>query len=159
MSDQPFCGPDPQPYDGPLRDITGMKPYNRYLWPTESWQANYEPGWDKLPSVFEMSIVHLADGRFSTSGSVSDIENGTCVFSSRYEAVTSEMARMIRMVTSDASSLTPNQKGFIINWSQRIEDEVKEEQFPGWRIPKQQDRYLPPAALKFTLVKLMEGAA
>jgi hypothetical protein len=91
---------DPSPYDGPIERADGVRPYNHYLWPTESWWANQElhQGYD---SRWHFGIVALADGRFATEGQVRSIEKNNyggrkIVFATRTEAIRVAAARMIR---------------------------------------------------------------
>ncbi len=92
---------DPHPYDGPIERADGTRPYNQYLWPTESWWANRDMGY-RFSSRFHFGIVALADGRFSTSGFVWNIEKNECagrpcVFADRTSAIRSAAAQLIRL--------------------------------------------------------------
>jgi hypothetical protein len=91
---------DPSPYDGPIERADGVRPYNKYLWPTESWWANQELN-QRYDSRWHFGIVALADGRFSTNGQVLSIEKNDyggwkIVFATRTEAIRVAAARMIR---------------------------------------------------------------
>lgn len=92
---------DPFPYDGPIARADGVRPYNHYLWPTESWWPNREIGYH-IDGRWFFGIVALADGRFSTEGSVFLIERDgsrsgrPCVFITRSTAIRTAAARMIR---------------------------------------------------------------
>lgn len=98
---------DPRPYDGPIERADGSRPYNGYLWPTESWWANRELDF-RIHSRWNFGIIALADGRFSINGHVDRIElnNETyewekrapkpCVFNTRAEAIRYAAARLIR---------------------------------------------------------------
>jgi len=68
---------DPSPYDGPIERADGERPFNHYLWPTESWWANRELS-RCIDSRWHFGIVALADGRFSTEGSVYSIDENDC---------------------------------------------------------------------------------
>ena len=96
----PTGGSDPSPYDGPIERADGVRPYNHYLWPTESWWANREVH-RNIGSRHMIAIFALADGRFSVDGCVYNIEkNEYCgqpiVFATRMEAIRVTAARAIR---------------------------------------------------------------
>lgn len=90
---------DPRPYDGPIERADGVRPYNHYLWPTECWAAQDAPQLRLVPYDFRIAIIALADGHFSISGSLCDIEHGRyhtglnefagrcCVFDTRTAAI------------------------------------------------------------------------
>ena len=100
---------DPRPYDGPIARADGTRPYNHYLWPTECWVAHHEPQFRQASYDFRIEIIALADGRFSASGDVSEIEHGRhwsgladysgrrCVFDTRAAAIRSSAYEMITL--------------------------------------------------------------
>lgn len=94
---------DPFPYHGPIARADGTRPYNRYLWPTEVWAANREPGLSgMIYQIWRIEVIALLDGRWSTSGSVHQIEEdrdfggNRCCFATREEAIRASAARIIR---------------------------------------------------------------
>lgn len=96
---------DPRPYEGPIERADGKRPFNRYLWPTEQWVA-YLTDDTLLRQVsfqYRVEIIALADGRFSTDGFVSSIEDeaGRCVFATRNAAIRASAAAMIRQTRRD----------------------------------------------------------
>lgn len=96
---------DPSPYDGPIQRLDGRRPFNRYLWPMagDDWWAYNTPKLRRVSGRFHFSVVALADGRWSTSGSVYSIEENRdcygypCVFPTREQAVRVAAARFVRM--------------------------------------------------------------
>lgn len=93
---------DPQPYDGPIERSDGIRPFNGYLWPTEQWLAREELDDRYLDFDWRIEIVALADGRYSCSGVVREIEAGhdlgrRCVFPDRAGAIRASAASMIRL--------------------------------------------------------------
>ncbi len=80
----------------------GVKPFNGYLWPTESWWLGHERrGFD---SRWHFGYVALNDRRFSVEGSVyairgnQDGEGRPCVFATREKAIRVSAARMIAVM-------------------------------------------------------------
>jgi len=90
--------------DGPIERADGVRPFNYNLWPLpgDDWWACYDLGDHCIDPRWHFSVFALADGRYSTSSSVFDIERGVdsqgrvCVFSTREKAVRMSCARMIR---------------------------------------------------------------
>lgn len=127
---EPKAGGDPCPYTGPIARADGVKPWNMYLWPTESWWANRELG-HSFSSSWEFSIVGLADGRFAVEGFVRAIEeNDYCgqpiVFTTRALAIRTAAARLIRRARASGSwdynleTVTGAKLGELINWIRKI---------------------------------------
>ena len=118
---------DPDPYDGLIRRADGVRPYNHYLWPTESWWASH-----RIHSRWHFGIVALADGRFSTEGCVYSIEKNDdfgkpCVFSTRTKALRTAAARMIRIARHSKNwdglshgGLKGNMLAEVINWTRNV---------------------------------------
>jgi hypothetical protein len=68
-----FLDDCPRKYTGPIERADGVRPFNSYLWPTESWCAWHEPGrggWQ----VGRFGIVALWDGSFAVNGFLWQIE-------------------------------------------------------------------------------------
>lgn len=116
---------DPQPYDGPIRGADGAKPYNMHLWPSEGWWASHDPQMRGFPASTRITIVELADGRWSTCGFVRNIERDRtycdkqCCFSRRDQAIRAEAARLIRLTRLNASTnyITRGEAFKIIHWA------------------------------------------
>jgi hypothetical protein len=125
---------DPWPYDGPIADVDGKRPFNHYLWPTESWWAYDELGHRGFSARFHFGIIALNDGRFATEGFVWQIEansdsahNGRpgkpVVFETREKAIRIAVARFIRLCrwatkwhgTPDYLTLDKSRRA--INWA------------------------------------------
>lgn len=94
---------DPSPYHGPIARADGVRPYNHYLWPTEVWAANREPGLSAMIyQIWRIEVIALLDGRWSTIGSVHRIEEdrdydgNRCCFVTREEAIRASAARIVR---------------------------------------------------------------
>lgn len=64
----------PSKYTGPIEAADGQRPFNSYLWPTESWWPDREPGQRNWDSTWHFGIVALWDGSFAVNGFVSHIE-------------------------------------------------------------------------------------
>lgn len=99
---------DPQPYDGPIERADGRRPFNTYLWPTESWWAYDALGHRAVSGRFQFGIVALSDGRWATDGFVTNIEANSdnphglwqrrgrdVVFGTREKAIRVAVARFI----------------------------------------------------------------
>jgi len=91
---------DPSPYDGPIERADGVRPYNHYLWHTETWDAREDLD-DYISRKWHFGIIALADGRFATQGDVQSIEKNDyggwkVVFATRNQAIRTAAARMIR---------------------------------------------------------------
>lgn len=123
---------DPSPYDGPIERIDGRRPYNRYLWPMpeDDWWA-YDTFGHGVSSRFHLCVVALADGRWSTDGSVYGIERNrdcygkSCVFDTREQAIRIAAARFIRMCRharrwNGYDHLTDERCQQLINWALEI---------------------------------------
>lgn len=120
---------DPHPYDGPIHRADGVRPWNMYLWPTESWWPSHHirVPWDVSSCHFQ--YIALADGRFSTDGCVyaitknRDLYGLQCLFSSSEAAIRTSAARMIRHLLAARSWGSPaidtERLEAVINWSLR----------------------------------------
>lgn len=139
----PIGGRDPHPYDGPIERADGVRPYNHYLWPTESWWPEDRDLGHCVHSRWHFGIVALADGRFSVEGSVFSIERNTdgfgrpCVFGSRTEAIRTAAARMLRMARRSrkweafgTGKLEGSRLAAVINWARQIVARETGEQDP-----------------------------
>lgn len=128
---------DPHPYNGPIRRADGARPYNMYLWPTESWWPSHdEPEFRTVASIFHFQCIELADGRFATEGSVysiasnSDYNDRPCVFATREAAIRHSAARMIQHIRWARSwegldmRLSQDVACKLINWTLRKVAEV-----------------------------------
>lgn len=132
---------DPRPYDGPIERADGQRPFNHYLWPTECWLAQNEPLFRRVPYDFRIAIIELANGSFSISGNVSEIEHGRywaglndytgrrCVFDNRASAIRSsgyELITLARRCIRDDRWASPRGRDCrhlmpdVINWARRI---------------------------------------
>lgn len=113
---RPLYLPDcPQRYTGPIQRADGTRPFNGYLWPTESWWAYHEPGKRWWDSRIRICIVHLWDGRWAVNGFLWAIQTNSrryswtvapgqlprrnC-FATRREAVRTAAADLLRMLRS-----------------------------------------------------------
>ena len=98
---------DPWPYYGTLERIDGVKPYNRYLWRTESWYCYDTHEFRNVHSKYNFGIVSLKDGRHCTDGETYSIGKNMncydrpCVYDTREEAIRVSAARLIRMLRRD----------------------------------------------------------
>lgn len=124
---------DPFPYDGPIARADGVRPFNHYLWPTESWWAYDEFGHRGFSGLFHFGIIALNDGRFATNGFIWQIEANNndalgvrgrpVVFETREKAIRIAVARFIRLcrwATSwegSSDRLTPENSRKAINWA------------------------------------------
>lgn len=131
---------DPFPYEGPIARADGVRPFNHYLWPTEDWWAYDEFGYRGFTGRHHFGIIALADGRWSISGFVREIEansdrpfsrqgDGTgrpVVFNTRDEALRVAVARFIRLCrlargwTGTHDHLTEENCGKAVNWALAI---------------------------------------
>lgn len=124
---------DPQPYDGPIERADGRRPFNNYLWPMEGdqWWAYDTFGHRGVSGRFHFEVIALADGRWSTYGSVYSIEIGTdCydrpgVFDTREKAIRIAAARFIRLCRwarrwNGPDHLTNERAEQLINWALEI---------------------------------------
>ncbi|RUV98296.1 hypothetical protein EOA88_00205 [Mesorhizobium sp. M5C.F.Ca.IN.020.14.1.1] len=130
---------DPFPYDGPIARADGIRPRNHYLYPTESWWAYHEFGYNGFTGRFHFGIVALNDGRWATDGFVWQIEANSdnalgmadrpgkpVVFATREQAIRIAAARFIRLCrwatkwqgTPDYLRLENSRKA--INWALSI---------------------------------------
>jgi hypothetical protein len=121
---------DPQPYDGPIERADGVRPWNMYLWPTESWWPGHAPQLRRSISGgrFHFGYVALKDGRFSTEGHVYEIERNAdldglpCVFATRVQAIRASAARMIRLMRAARCWKGPDRVDddtleVVVNWT------------------------------------------
>lgn len=127
-------GADPFPYDGDIARADGVRPFNHYLWPLhgDEWWANRETGLGRVSGRFHFDVIALADGRWSTTGFVAQIERGcdergaAVVFDSREKAVRSAVARFIclcrwaRRWERTPDHLTEEMAARLINWALAI---------------------------------------
>jgi hypothetical protein len=122
---------DPWPYDGPIERADGIRPYNHYLWPTESWWPNREAKFKTVSPRHNFGIVHLKDGRFSTEGAVYYIEKNRgiydlpCVFETRLAAIRIAAARAIQLARASSKfpygqALIGQQLADVINWYRSV---------------------------------------
>jgi hypothetical protein len=130
---RPVGRPDPHPYDGPIERADGVRPYNRYLWPTESWWPTHQREFYGCLLALHFGFVALADGRYSTAGETYSIKRGLdiygrpCVYASREAAIRVSGARMIREIRRRVKdrgkyfrpSLTPEMARAMIEWTRR----------------------------------------
>ena len=93
---------DPFPYDGAIRRVDGVAPFNGYLWALHSdwWWANRELS-QQINSRWNFEVVALQDGRYAVEGCVHSIERNEyagkpIVYSTREQAIRVAAARMIR---------------------------------------------------------------
>lgn len=64
----------PARYTGPIEAADGQRPFNSYLWPTESWWPDREPGQRSWDATWHFGIVALWDGSFAVNGFIWQIE-------------------------------------------------------------------------------------
>lgn len=158
---------DPWPYDGPISRADGVRPYNHYLWPmpADSWWANRSLD-HTLDPRWHFSVVALADGTFSTTGSVCSIEANAdgcyrdrpCVFPTRIEAMRASAARMIRIARGSRNwphpgygRLRGNDLARVINWALSV---VAEES--GRPAPREVNVKTPPPPRRATGLPLFD---
>lgn len=67
---------DPSPYDGPLRRIDGVAPFNRYLWPLQA-DLYYPP--KQISSRFMFSVIALNNGCWLADGDITSRQYPTRV--------------------------------------------------------------------------------
>lgn len=113
-----------------IRRADGVMPVNQYLWPTESWWANREPDMYTVCGMFNIAIVELADGRFSTDGTTWSIRDGhdmsgrQVLFSYRSAAIRVSAARMILLARASRkwgiNGLSPSRCMQVINWARAV---------------------------------------
>lgn len=132
---------DPFPYVGPIQRADGTRPYNHYLWPTESWWAVRDLD-QHFDGRWHFGIVALMDGRFSTCGEVWSIEENSddgrqCVYFSREEAIRAAAARMIRIARASRAwenifhgGLKGPRLAQLINWTRIVVARETGEQSP-----------------------------
>ncbi len=116
-------------YDGLIRRLDGVKPYNGYLWPTESWWANQELA-AYVDSRWHFGIVALADGRFAVEGTVSAIERNEyagqpVVFATRTAAIRTAAARLLILARKSqrwpaGTGLHGQYLAAVINWIRQV---------------------------------------
>lgn len=123
---------DPWPYDGPIERADGVRPYNHYLWPSESWwPCHDEAKFRTVSPRHNFGIVHLKDGRFATEGTVWSIEENKgsddrpCVFKTRVAAIRIAAARAIRLARASRAwpygqALDRQRMADVINWYRAI---------------------------------------
>lgn len=122
---------DPRPYDGPIERADGRRPFNGHFWPMsgDQWWAYSEPDlYNRVSGRFHFEVIGLADGRWSTYGSVHSIESNAdcyerpCVFDAREKAIRIAVARFIRLCRwarkwDGPDHLTEPMAQRIINWA------------------------------------------
>lgn len=121
---------DPSPYDGPIRRADGRTTFNGHFWPMagDQWWAYGEPEFDRVSGRFHFEIIGLADGRWSTYGSVHSIESDRdpwdhpCVYGSREKAIRIAVARFIRLCRwarrwDGPDHLSEEKSRAVINWA------------------------------------------
>jgi hypothetical protein len=136
---RPLYRPDcPQRYTGPIERIDGARPFNGYLWPSESWWAYRDEGKRSWDSRWHFGVVHLWDGRFAVDGTISKIEADNRRYSwtrkdgqlgrrnnfpTRREAVRTAAADLLRTLRSARSwpnsnrvSRDPSHWAEVVNW-------------------------------------------
>jgi len=133
-----FSDDCPQRYTGPIERADGARPFNGYLWPTESWWAHREPGNRNWDSRWNFGIVHLWNGTFAIMGQLSAIERNnrryrwevkdgqlhrTNNFATRREAIRSAAADLLRTLRSARSwrsndwiARDPVHWAAVVNW-------------------------------------------
>lgn len=91
---------DPWPYQGNLRRVDGVAPYNHYLWPLDrDWYwANKTFGHHRCSSRWHFSAVALSDGRWLSDGFVRDDEADMTFFPTRQAALRHSAADMLRTI-------------------------------------------------------------
>lgn len=89
---------DPSPYDGPIQRADGVRPYNMYLWDSESWWPGRERRFQCVSGRHHFGIVALMDGRWAIDGDVFAITRGEGVYATRIQALRVAAARAIRLV-------------------------------------------------------------
>ena len=102
---------DPSPYTGSIERADGVRPYNMFLWPTESWWVGHQPQFRNVVSgMYHFEYIALKDGRFSTEGAVYHIEENRdssglpCVFNTKIEAIRTSAARLISQMRYSSRS-------------------------------------------------------
>lgn len=128
-------GRDPFPYEGEITRADGVRPFNHYLWPLsgDQWWAYHDTSIGfRATGRFHIEVIALADGRWSSSGSVADIERGSdmrgapVVFDARDKAIRSAVARFIRLCRwarrweRTPDYLTEQMASKLINWALSI---------------------------------------
>ena len=89
---------DPFPYDGPLRRVDGVAPYNHYLWPLDrDWYWARKDLDDRISSRWHFSAIALADGRWLSSGHIRD-ESRMQFFETREAALRHSAAEFLRTI-------------------------------------------------------------
>jgi hypothetical protein len=125
---------DPAPYDGPIERLDGRRPYNRYLWPMEgdSWWVRESEHLvvQRMAWPNHIAIVALADGQYSTDGSVHAIEEnrdcygGPCIYPTRQAAIRKGVAKFIRHCRHarywPTNRITHEQCQLAVNWALAI---------------------------------------
>lgn len=92
-----FADDCPQRYTGPIERADGARPFNGYLWPSESWWAHREPGNRNWDSRWNFGIVHLRDGRFAVMGQLTAIERNNRRYS--WEMIDAQLLRANNFAT------------------------------------------------------------
>jgi hypothetical protein len=117
-------------HDSPFANIHGTKPYNGYLWPTESWWASRDLQ-RCIDSRWNFGIVALLDGRFATEGLIWCLrDNNDCgkpvLFTDRVSCIRASAARMIRDARQSKCWNGPNyglsgsRLAMVINWARNV---------------------------------------
>lgn len=122
---------DPSPYDGPIERADGRRPYNRYLWPMDGdyWFVASAKSVlvQRMAHPNRIAIVALADGRWTTDGSIHAVEEKLdcygypCVFDTREAALRAAVAHFIRTCRAArlwrTGPLKPHVCAEAINWA------------------------------------------
>lgn len=127
----------PQKYTGPIEDADGTRPFNGFLWPTESWWASHEQGKRHWDSRWHMGIVALWDGTYAVDGSIWKIEKNNRryswteqpdqlprpnIFPTRRQAIRTAAADLLRQVRSARTwpghlvRCRPEHFSEVVNW-------------------------------------------
>lgn len=114
-------------YSYPPIRVDGRKPFNDYLWPTESYVLGHEHR--QFHSCWDLSIVSLSDGRHCLEGAVYLIRDDRDYwglrnnFPTRREALRAACARLIRKMRGAQNwgslhgGMTGKDLDFAIRWA------------------------------------------
>jgi len=92
---------DPWPYEGPLRRVDGIAPFNHFLWPLDQdwfWANQDLDPQRRYSSRWNFYVVALADGRWLSDGTVREDESGMRIFATREAALRHAAACLLRMI-------------------------------------------------------------
>ncbi|MCK5931000.1 MAG: hypothetical protein KAG89_02425 [Fulvimarina manganoxydans] len=115
-----------------IANFRGVLPSDNHLYPTESWNAQYEVSGVKIHD-WRISIIHLEDGRWATNGFAWNIAAGVdchgdpCVFPTREKAIRASAADLIararyRMSLEPGMTYyaSPEQGALVRDWARRV---------------------------------------